>query len=100
MSNAQKRYRVIRNGVPEPFANRVGIQHRIAPGQHACAVAAEVPDKVPQCTPGAHVASTVRQLIEAINCHLNRTAPDQRLQLLFDEARAEARQRACNAVIQ
>ena len=100
MLDMQKRYGIPVDRVSQAFANSIDIQHRVPAGQHACPLSGEITDEVPQCPPGANVASAVGELIETIDCHLNRTASNERFQLLLDEAGAEAGKGASDAVAQ
>ena len=98
--DAQKNDVVVADRIPQSLPHGGRIQHRVTSRQHAGALAFEVTDEVPQCAPGANVSPAVRELVEAVDRQLNRTATDEWLQLLLEEACAQARKGACDPVVE
>ena len=90
MLDAQQDDGVTSDRFPQTVTHRVQIQHRVSSRQYAGTPALEITNEVPHCAPCANVSAAVGQLVEAIDRQLNRTAPDKRLQLLLEEACAEA----------
>ena len=96
----QQCYGIVVHRVSQAVADGGDIEHRVASGQHARAPSAELPDEVPQRPPGAGVAPTVGEFVEAVYGHLDGAASDQWFQFLLDETGPQARQRARDAVAQ
>ena len=100
MPNVQKHNRTIVYRGSQSSMNGIAVQHRIASGEHACSLPPELPNEIPQRSPGANVAPAVGQFIEAIDHDLDCAASDEGLQLFFDEAGTQARKSSCDTIAQ